>query len=748
MARHALLGLLALAALLAVTLVDLAPPAPLAADAPAGSFSAVRAHEHLQIIARAPHPVGSAEHARVRDHLIAELRELGLDVRVQEGVGVLPLDDYDDAVPMGRMRTIVATRPGTDPTGKVVLAAHYDSVAASPGASDDGAGVATILEVARALPDKARNDVVFLLTDGEEDGLLGAEAFTRKGFPGEGTVVVLNNEARGNRGTVQTFRTSPGAAPLMSLYGSVAPHPSADSAFAAVMSVLPNNTDFHAFGRAGWLGIDSAFVGGGAYYHSPLDDPAHLDQGSLQQMGANSLALTRALAVTDLASMKSGDELVYFTVPGLLVRYPAWLEPVVAGAALVLAGVLVRVLRRRTGSRPPSRDGTASTSHKPEHGTASAPHTPDHKTASVPRTFAAAGLAFVLVAVTAAAGYGLWPLLQLIRPEYAGMLAGDPYRPWLYQAGLLVVTLALVLAVRRFAVHGASSVLLVALLGVLFAVLSPGGSHTLTWPALFAAAGWLVARRVRGDGRQVLALTLGSTPAVMLLGGTAVGSLDIGLQFGGVLAAPHFALMLLLLLPLIDRVRVRGLPVAAAVTAVGLIVAGLAVDRFDAEHPRQVRLAYAMDEGSGQAVWGRLTDEAGNDGKRWFGQDGWATEPAPKAAVLRAPALDVLKDESAAGRRTLTLRLTPAGTPLVGLSVESRLGPLVVDGRELRTGNGFTYHAPSGPLEVTLVVRAGETTRVRVFGRGYDLSVVPGYEPPAETAVMGPQATVFREVTV
>ncbi|TDE30752.1 M20/M25/M40 family metallo-hydrolase [Nonomuraea mesophila] len=725
MARHALLGLLALAALLAVTLVDLAPPAPLAADAPAGSFSAARAHEHLKTIARAPHPVGSAEHARVRDHLIAELRRLGLDVRVQEGVGVLPLDDYDDAVPMGRMRTIVATRPGTDPTGKVVLAAHYDSVAAGPGASDDGAGVATILEVARALPDRARNDVVFLLTDGEEDGLLGAEAIAKEGLPGAGPVVVLNNEARGNRGTVQAFRTSPGAAPLMSLYAAVAPHPSADSAFAAVMSVLPNNTDFHVFGRAGWLGIDSAFVGGGAYYHSPLDDPEHLDQGSLQQMGDNSLALIRALAQIDLDTLTSGGELVYFTVPGLLVRYPAWLEPIVAGATLVLAGVLVWVLRRRPGSFPP----------------------PLNEAVSLPRTFAATGLGLVLVAVSAAAGLGLWPLLQLIRPEYAGMLAGDPYRPWLYQAGLLVLTLALVLAARRF-LRGASPVLLVALLGVLFAVLSPGGSHTLTWPALFAAVGWLVARRVRGDGWQVLALTLGSAPAVVLLGGTAVGSLDVGLQIGGVLAAPHFALMLLLLLPLIDRVRVRGLPVAAAVTAVGLVVAGLAVDRFDAEHPRQVRLAYAMDEGSGQAVWGRFTDEAGGAGKRWFGQDGWATEPAPMATVLRAPALKVLKDESSAGKRTLTLRLTPAGTPLVGLSVESRLGPLVVDGRELRTGNGFSYHAPAGPLEVTLVVPAGDRTRIRVFGRGFDLSVVPGYRPPPESAVMGPQTTVFREVTV
>lgn len=45
---------------------------------------------------------------------------------------------------------IVATRPGTDPTAPAVLVgAHYDSVADSPGADDNASGVAVLLEVAR-----------------------------------------------------------------------------------------------------------------------------------------------------------------------------------------------------------------------------------------------------------------------------------------------------------------------------------------------------------------------------------------------------------------------------------------------------------------------------------------------------------------------------------------------------------------------------------------------------------------------
>ncbi len=617
MTRSALAGLVALAALLAVTLWDLAPSAPSPAGAPADSFSAARAHEHVRAIARAPHPTGTAEHTRVREHLVTRLRALGLDVRVQEGVGVLPLT-HDGVIPMGTMRNIVATRPGTDPTGRVVVAAHYDSVPAGPGASDDGAGVATALEVARALPTGLRNDVVFLLTDGEEQGLLGAEAFVREDPLAKGTVVVLNNEARGVRGTVQMFRASPGSAPLVSLYGANAPHLAADSSFAALLSVLPNNTDFHVFDEAGWLGLDSAFIGGGAYYHTALDDPAHLNLGSLQTMGDNTLALTRALAGTDLAALRSEDESVYFTVPGVLVRYPLWLELPIAVGAPALAAALVWTLRRRGQT-------------------------------SLPRTLAGAGLALLPVLGAAAAGLAVMPLLTLIRPEYGEMLTGDPYRPWLYQAALLSCTAAIVLAwrlaLRRVGppALAAGALLLVALLGLASAAFLPGGSHTLTWPALFAALGWLVSTRLRG-GRRTVALTLGLAPAALLLAPTAVVTLDIGLAIGGVIAAPHFALLLMLLLPLVERDRPEdgrsavprprraALPLLTAlVVTVGLLAAGLFVDRFDAAHPRQTRLAYALDTATGEAVWGSRSEPPSAGSERFFAAEGWATRPAPAA---------------------------------------------------------------------------------------------------------------------
>ncbi|MFI6324496.1 M20/M25/M40 family metallo-hydrolase [Nonomuraea sp. NPDC050556] len=672
-----LLSLAVLALLVALTVVDMAPR---------GTTDAAR---HVEAIAKAPHPTGSAEQTRVRDHLVAELRGMGLETRVQEAVGALPLD-YDGMIPMGTMRNIVAVLPGTAPTGRVVVAAHYDSVPAGPGASDDGAGVAALLETAEKLPRTLRNDVVFLLTDGEEQGLLGADAFVRNDPLAKGTVVVLNNEARGVRGTAMAFRTSPGAGGLMGLYGSAVPQPVADSGFAAIMSVLPNNTDFFTFAKAGWKGIDSAFVGGGAYYHTPLDDPAHLDRGSLAQMAGNTLAMAEALGQADLGALGTSES-VYFNIPGLFVRYPAWLELPIALLALAAAVALVVVLRRRG-------------------------------LLTLPRTLLSAPLALLPLVLGVAVALSLWPVLGMIRPEYTQMFTGDPYRPWLFQAALVALTVAVVAlwyGLSRLVggvAMAAGAVLLIAVLGVAMAVLAPLGSHTLAWPALGASLGWLVSLRASGRWRFA-ALTVGMAPAAIMLGGAAMTSLDLGLKIGGVIAGALLALLLLLVLPLFDGWRPL-VPLGAAVLAVVLAGAGLVTDTFDGEHPRQTEVSYALDAGTGKAVW--------NDGR-----------PAP-VAPLTAPEVKVL-DQSG---KTVRLRLIPTGkAPIVGLETDA--DTVTVAGRELN--NGFSYfNPPAEGLEVTLT----GATKVRAFEEAHDMSVVPGYKLPDDTVNRHPATKVFRDQNV
>src|SRR5262245_10585191 len=135
-------------------------------DAPTESFSAARAGLLLEHIARLPHPVGSGEHACVRERVIEAIVQLGLTCVAQSG--------RTDGIPL---TNVTARIPGIAPTGTVLCLAHYDSVPTGPGAGDDGVGVVSWLEALRALRARGwqpRNDVLFLFSDGEELGLKGA----------------------------------------------------------------------------------------------------------------------------------------------------------------------------------------------------------------------------------------------------------------------------------------------------------------------------------------------------------------------------------------------------------------------------------------------------------------------------------------------------------------------------------------------------------------------------------------------
>ncbi len=53
-------------------------------------FSTERALISLKEITKAPHYIGTKEHARVRNYLIGQLEELGLETQVQEGFVINP----------------------------------------------------------------------------------------------------------------------------------------------------------------------------------------------------------------------------------------------------------------------------------------------------------------------------------------------------------------------------------------------------------------------------------------------------------------------------------------------------------------------------------------------------------------------------------------------------------------------------------------------------------------------------------
>ena len=326
------------------------PPRPVPASAPPSEFSAERAMAHVEQIAQRPHPVGSPDHARVRDYVAGAIAHLGLKVEIQSTV----VRRGTTTVRMARVENILARIGGTNSTGAVLLASHYDSVPAAPGAADAGSGVAAILEAVRALKTAPppRNDVILLLTDAEELGLLGAKAFVEQHPWAKDVRMVMNFEARGTQGPSWMFETSAGNGAVVAEWASLVPKPAGSSLTYEVYKRLPNDTDFTEFKRLKTAGLNFAFVGGQERYHTPGDNVAALDRGSLQHHGEAALRLARRFASMDLGTLEARDA-VYFALPVLDVAphySTAWAVPFAVAATVLFVITVVRARRRREAS--------------------------------------------------------------------------------------------------------------------------------------------------------------------------------------------------------------------------------------------------------------------------------------------------------------------------------------------------------------------------------------------------------------
>src|ERR1700742_2932376 len=291
-------------------------PDALGPETPPAQFSAARADAVLARILgeERPHPAGSAEAEAVRGRILSELSAMGIFARTQIGFSCYGERRWDN-IPCATVTNIIAEAvPGT---GKaVVLMAHSDSVVAGPGAGDDGSGVAILLETIRAL--RARHlagthPIIALFTDGEENGLLGANLFLRDPARRDGIGAVINVEARGNQGPSYLFQTSKGNGPLIALYARGVQRYATSSLYSEIYKYLPNDTDLTPVLAAGIPSYNFAFIGNVAHYHTPLDRRENLDPRSLQQQGDSALALADELAHADYRTLK-GEDAVYLDV--------------------------------------------------------------------------------------------------------------------------------------------------------------------------------------------------------------------------------------------------------------------------------------------------------------------------------------------------------------------------------------------------------------------------------------------------
>ncbi len=713
-------------------------PVPVSA---AGQFSAERAVTHLDRFATEPRPLGSPASDRAEDYIAAEMRSAGFSVEIQHAVGSR---GSTGLASFGRVDNVIATLPGRAATGTALLSAHYDSAAMGPGVSDDGAAIAAMLEVGRLISADGglRNNLVLLFTDGEEDGLLGAEAFVREHPLAREGGVVLNWEARGVSGPSLMFETSSGNEELVSLFTDAVPDPRGDSSMVEIYRKLPNDTDFSELSGAGFIGLNFAYIEESSYYHTAGDSLANLDRRSLQHHGENMLSLTRTLGAADLPTLRSDQDATYFRLGALTITYSNALVWPLSALAVGLVAALAVLARRR-------------------------------RSASAPRMTLAVLSAALPLAASIVLGQALWSLLVTLRPGYE-LMGGLLHRPQLYQAALaaLAATGLLVWYLLLRDRLGPAALSIGALtwpaaLGVVCAAVAPGASFLFALPTVFAASGALLALLpVRWAWWPAACLVLGLSASAVLLPVMTHNLFNgIGLAFGGAPAVclTLFGFMLLpaaeLLLPA-QAIRNRAAIAAPSIVATLAIIsvgAGLITDAADAQHPRRSHLAYVLDADTGLAHWvsGERHPTAwtrehvtGHDisslppgyarGPLWTGRAEPITVEGPRLEVRHRDRDTVtMHVDSPRSATSLTLRVdhpidlasasAPGGTPVT----------VAVTGVRANTWPGeirFRDLPPEG-VDITVRTPGAHRIRVTVIDETRDITDAPGFRPRPEHTV-------------
>ena len=172
----------------------LQPTPPKAADS--SGFSAIRALTAARfVLGEQPRPVASAANIAA----VARLKEyfVSLGYAPQEQIATVKVPGRGEVT----LRNIFIRKEGRQQLPAILLVSHHDSVAGSPGGSDNGMGVAVCLDVARmlTLQETPERPVIILVTDGEEVGLLGAKLFAQNHAWANDIGAVINIDNRGAR---------------------------------------------------------------------------------------------------------------------------------------------------------------------------------------------------------------------------------------------------------------------------------------------------------------------------------------------------------------------------------------------------------------------------------------------------------------------------------------------------------------------------------------------------------------------
>jgi len=732
--------------LIALVVIRGTEPPPLDYQkAPVTEFSEDAAMRDVREIARLPHPLASAEHERVREYIVGRLRELGTNPEVQT-VTVARRPPFGPET-WAVVRNVVTRIPGsaTTPgpaggpplksTGAVLMVANYDSVPSGPGAGDDAASVAAILDTIRALKadrqprNDLRNDLIILFTDGQANGMLGAKGFLET-YPALREVkVVLNFDNRGDQGPSILYQTSARDSWLVGQFAYAAPFPRGASVAVSLYRRTPDETDLTDFIKLGMDGMTFGASGGSARYQTELDNPDLLDPRTLRHQGTYALSMARRFGSIELRDPRI-DDAVFFVAAGSLLDYSARYALPLAFLVtiLVVVGLGIGILEGRFNARSIA---------------------------------AGAALYTLALALAVLEARGTW-LLMAAFAGYRMLPIGTTYGGGYYVVASLAIIFGSLWAIyvlmsrtirAQNLAAGALAVWTVLMLASSIGL--PGFSYLFTWPLLFAtlalsyrSAATNQHETIRPAIRPAILAMVGLVPGTAMLAPAFVAGAD-GTIFFLVLSGLIAALLFGLFIPYMDLLtsgRRWIVPMVSAMIAIVMIIKGNAASTFNASRPHPDSMFYLLDTDRGQATYASLDSQPDVFTAQFFHRHvraGWlarltglaaydaSRDTLEKIPPLRdfaslnkgrtiegdapliraaAPTIKVLDDASKDGARLVKVHVASArGAPIIWMSVPFGVSVLgsSIDGKSPgdQVTNGWTgwyWNAPASGFDLEL----------------------------------------------
>ena len=724
-------------------------------------FSTEKALVHLKAITKQAHYSGSSEHTIVRNYIANELENLGLEVEIQEQVAV-----NKKWRAAAKTQNILARIKGSENGKAILLLSHYDSNPhSSLGASDAASGVVVILEGIRAFLAKnevPKNDIIICISDAEELGLLGANAFVNHHPWAKDVALVLNFEARGSGGpSYLLLETNGGNKNLIEAFQKAnSTHPVGNSLMYSIYKMLPNDTDLTVFREEGDIdGFNFAFIGDHFDYHTEQDTYERMDLNSFNHQASYLIAGLSYFANSDLNNLKAQDDYVYFDFPHIgLIFYPfSWIMPMLLICLVVFFMLLIVGFYKNKLTLKGIINGFFP---------------------FILALFSSGLIAF----------FG-WKIMLKIHPQYNDILQGFTYNGYYYIAFFVALTLAICFwFYKKYFKNYTSQDLLIAPLvfwilanvGVIFFL---KGAAFFIFPVivlLIILTGLIFSKNKRS---YLLYFTLLTVP-ILLVFSPFIQMFPVGLGMKMVVISSVFTVLLFgLLVPIFYEYKNhRNFANLFLFVAVMAIISAMLQSSYSKDRKKPNSVLYVFDIDKNEAYWTTYNLEIDDFMKQFLGEnptkgnfESLTTASKYKTKItyhkktavkdFLKPTISIISDTSINAERKIHLKilsnrnadkielLTKVPVKFKSFKINDEFlkkGPNRKYVFEINNGTIMSYFRTyeSEPIEIEFVVDNQQILNFDVLEIKFDLFSNPQFKIEPRSEIMMPMPFVLNDATI